>query len=266
MKRKRLLYKSKVEYMAGDGIYTMNHVLGCSHGCLYCYAFKMARRFGQVEDYQQWCKPEIVENTLELLESELTKNRKEPIKRVFMSFMTDPFPYSYDEDPKISINQIRDLSVEAIKLINGHGIPVTTLSKGYTPRRLAGLHAGNEFGATVTTYDAGWTARNEPGATSAAARHTSLAVLSSQGERTWISIEPFGLIEPNFDYRSKWFSGLEGLLNSFDFVDRIVFGKANYTSAAYKNPAWYRECASIVREFCGDRGIECIIKKGTADE
>ena len=44
MERKSLLYKTGVEY----GDYTINHVQGCSHGCMYpCYAFMMARRFGK---------------------------------------------------------------------------------------------------------------------------------------------------------------------------------------------------------------------------
>ena len=43
IKRKTMLYKTGVEY----GDYTINHVLGCSHGCNYpCYAFLMAKRFG----------------------------------------------------------------------------------------------------------------------------------------------------------------------------------------------------------------------------
>ena len=38
--RKTLLYKTGVEY----GDYTINHIQGCSHGCLYpCYAFMMAK-------------------------------------------------------------------------------------------------------------------------------------------------------------------------------------------------------------------------------
>lgn len=37
--RKTLLYKTGVEY----GDYTMNHVFGCAHGCLYpCYAYALA--------------------------------------------------------------------------------------------------------------------------------------------------------------------------------------------------------------------------------
>lgn len=36
IERKSMLYRTGVEY----GDYTMNHVLGCSHGCKYpCYAF-----------------------------------------------------------------------------------------------------------------------------------------------------------------------------------------------------------------------------------
>lgn len=70
--RKAMLYKSKVEYMSGEGVYAMNHVLGCSHGCKYpCYAYLAAKRVGQVESYEQWREPKPVENALELLEREL---------------------------------------------------------------------------------------------------------------------------------------------------------------------------------------------------
>ena len=70
MERKSLLYKTGVEY----GDYTINHVQGCSHGCLYpCYAFMMARRFGKVKDYNEWIKPVIVDNAIDLLKKELPK-------------------------------------------------------------------------------------------------------------------------------------------------------------------------------------------------
>ena len=50
IKRKSLLYKTAVEY----GDYTINHVQGCSHGCIYpCYAMLMARRFGKVATYKE---------------------------------------------------------------------------------------------------------------------------------------------------------------------------------------------------------------------
>ena len=71
--RKSLLYKSKVEYSD----YTVNHVVGCSHGCKYpCYAMMLAKRFGRVKDYEDWCHPVLVKNALELLDNELPKQKE----------------------------------------------------------------------------------------------------------------------------------------------------------------------------------------------
>ena len=68
--RKSLLYKTDVEY----GDYTINHVEGCSHGCLYpCYAMMLKKRFGVIKDYNDWLEPKIVGNALELLEKEIPK-------------------------------------------------------------------------------------------------------------------------------------------------------------------------------------------------
>ena len=70
IKRKSMLYKTGVEY----GDYTMNHVLGCSHGCQYpCYAMMIAKRYGRVKSYEDWCEPRLVENALELLDREILK-------------------------------------------------------------------------------------------------------------------------------------------------------------------------------------------------
>jgi DNA repair photolyase len=58
--RKSLLYKTNVEYAD----YCLNHVLGCSHGCLYpCYAYLLKKRTGAVKDYKEWTEPKIVSNT-----------------------------------------------------------------------------------------------------------------------------------------------------------------------------------------------------------
>ena len=93
IERKSMLYKTGVEY----GDYTMNHVLGCSHGCKYpCYAFALKKRFGQVPTYEQWLQPYLVSNTLELLDRELPR-LLDKIESVELCFTTDPFMYDYDE-------------------------------------------------------------------------------------------------------------------------------------------------------------------------
>lgn len=99
IQRKTMLYKTGVEY----GDFTMNHVLGCAYGCKYpCYAFMMKKRFGQVSSYEDWLEPYLVSNTLELLDSEIPRLKKE-IKTVQLCFTTDPFMYGYDEIAQMSL-------------------------------------------------------------------------------------------------------------------------------------------------------------------
>src|SRR4030043_443936 len=89
IQRKSLLYKSEVEYAD----FCLNHVEGCSHGCKYpCYAYMMKRRCGIVKTYEEWCRPKIVSNALELLDKEIPKY-KNKIKYVHLCFSTDPFMY-----------------------------------------------------------------------------------------------------------------------------------------------------------------------------
>ena len=70
IQRKSLLYKSTVEYAD----YCINHAEGCSHGCKFpCYAMNMKKRCGIIRDYNDWIKPKIVSNALELLDKEIPK-------------------------------------------------------------------------------------------------------------------------------------------------------------------------------------------------
>ena len=144
IQRKTMLYETGVEY----GDYTMNHVLGCSHGCKFpCYAFLQKKRFGQVKEYEDWCKPYIVSNTIELLYKEIPK-LKDKIKSVQLCFTTDPFMYGYDE--------IAKMSMDAIHLLNMNGIKCTVLTKGLLPIELADkkrFPIENEYGITLISLD-----------------------------------------------------------------------------------------------------------------
>ena len=141
IKRKSMLYVTGVEY----GDYTMNHVLGCSHGCKYpCYAYMLKKRFGQVKSYDEWIEPYLVSNTLELLDKEIPRLKKK-IKSVQLCFTTDPFMYGYDE--------ISDMSIKSIKKLNEAGIKCTVLTKGLIPIDLKDFSKENEYGITLISLD-----------------------------------------------------------------------------------------------------------------
>ena len=250
MERKSLLYKTGVEY----GDYTVNHVQGCSHGCLYpCYAFMLARRFGTVKTYEQWMEPIIVNNAIELLIKELPK-LKEKINSVHLCFTTDPFMYKY--------NDICGLSIEIIKLINSYNIPCTALTKGVLPKELCDLGKENSYGITLISLNEEFRKEMEPESAPYKDRIASLKRLHDSGCKTWVSIEPYPT--PNFIEQD-----FEEILESVSFVDKIIFGRLHYNKkvSAYKNyKEYYNDLAERVITFCTDRNIEYHIKNKTVTE
>lgn len=245
--RKSMLYKTGVEY----GDYTMNHVLGCYHGCKYpCYAYLMARRFGKVKSYEEWCEPKIVSNTLELLEDEIPK-LKNKIKFVHLCFTTDPFMENYPEVYKMSLDVIGKLNVA--------GIRCNVLTKGVLPVGLCDLSRRNEYGITLVSLDEGYRKEYEPNAVSCRERIAALRNLHEAGCKTWVSIEPYPT--PNIISQD-----LMALLESISFVDKIVFGMTHYNRKVteYKNyKGFYNEESDKVVAFCKSNGILCHIKDGT---
>ena len=247
VERKTMLYKTGVEY----GDYTMNHVQGCSHGCLYpCYAFLLKKRFGQIKSYEQWIEPVLVSNTLELLDKEIPR-LKDKIQSVHLCFTTDPFMHGYPE--------ISEMSIAAIKKLNAAGIKCTALTKGILPIELADLSKDNEYGITFVSLNEEYRAKMEPGAAPYAERLAALRALHDAGCRTWVSMEPYptpNLIDQN----------LHDLLEAVSFVDKIIFGRTNYSTevSSYKeHRAYYNKLAAEVVSFCEERGMQYHIKEKT---
>lgn len=179
IRRKTMIYKTGVEY----GDYTINHVLGCSHGCKYpCYAYMMKKRFGDIASYEEWCEPALVENTLEILDDEIPKF-KSKIHMLHLCFTTDPFMYEYDE--------VGDMSLAAIKKLNAAGIPCSVLTKGILPAELANCSKENEYGITLVSLNEEFRRKMEPGSATFADRLAALRVLHDSGCKTWVSIEPY---------------------------------------------------------------------------
>lgn len=245
--RKSMLYRTAVEY----GDYTMNHVQGCAHGCNYpCYAMQMAKRFGKVGSYEDWCEPAIVSNTLELLDREIPR-LKGKIDHVQLCFTTDAFMYGYDD--------IGEMSLRAIARLNDAGIPCRVLSKGLLPADLAELSRENSYGITLVSLDERYREECEPGAAPYAERIEALRRLHDAGCRTWVSMEPYPT--PNIVRQD-----IGRVLEAASFADRVIFGRTNYNKAVssyHGVKGWYEDRVLDVIGFCRERGIGYHIKKGT---
>lgn len=250
VKKKSLLYKSKVEYAT----FCINHVLGCAHGCTYpCYALLMAKRFGRIKDYADWLQPKLVENALHILDREIPKYKNQ-IEFVHLCFTTDPFMYGYDE--------VGDLSLRIIKKLNENGIKTTVLTKGIYPKVLTNKEIygyDNAYGISLVSLSENFRRRFEPFSAPFEERVRSLKYLHDAGLKTWVSVEPYptpNLIEQD----------ISDVLNIVSFADKIIFGKLNYNfkASSFEGSAdFYEYCSKIVITFCKENHIKCHIKNGT---
>lgn len=248
--RKSLLYKTEVEY----GDYTVNHVLGCQHGCLYpCYAFNMAKRFGNVKTYKEWITPKLVSNTLELLDVEIPK-LKEKIKSVQLCFTTDPFMSNYPE--------VGEMTLKIINRLNRDEIKAVILTKSILPEELLNTSKINEYGITLVSLSERFRKKYESFTSKYDERVEALKRLHDNGFKTWVSIEPYPT--PNICSQD-----LNEILNKISFVDYIVFGRLHYNkeATAYKeHKTFYNDCAQKVIDFCKEKNIKYHIKNGTMTE
>ncbi len=250
IKRRTLLYKSGVEYAD----FCLNHVEGCSHGCKYpCYAYMMKKRCGVIKTYEEWRRPKIVSNALELLDREIPKY-KNRIKFVHLCFSTDPFMFNQKE--------VSELSLKIIDKLNINGIKCTVLTKGIYPIGLAkrnGCSINNEYGITLVSLNENFRKKYEPNSAPFKVRINSLRYLHEKGFKTWVSIEPYPT--PNLIKQD-----LIKILETVSFVDKIIFGRLNYNSeiSEFKNNREYYNSLSLsVIKYCKERNIDYHIKHGT---
>jgi len=213
----------------------------------------MKKRCGVIKDYNDWVKPKIVINALELLDKEIPR-LKDKIKVVHLSFTTDPFMYKQPE--------VADLTLKIIEKLNRAGIRCTVLTKGIYPKELTDKNRfsrDNEYAITLVSLSDKFHQQFEPGASPYRQRIKSLKYLHDKGLKTWISMEPYptmNLVEQD----------LSGILNEIRFADKIIFGKLNYNikaSSFQNNKEFYDERAKEVISFCQKNKIDYHIKYGT---
>jgi DNA repair photolyase len=245
--RKSLIYKTAVEY----GDYTLNHVLGCSHGCKYpCYAMLLKKRFGEIKSYQDWTNPRLVSNYKEILEKELPKY-KDNIDTLHLCFTTDPFMVGYPE--------IINASIDILNMIASHGVKASVLTKGVYPEEMAHLPKKFSLGITLISLDETFRSKIEPGSAPYKDRIESLKRMSDLGFHTWVSIEPYPT--PNIIKQD-----LITILDEVSFVNKIIFGRMNYNkevTSYKKHKSYFNDLAKQVIDYCKMHNIDYHIKDGT---
>jgi DNA repair photolyase len=214
----------------------------------------MAKHYGRVAGYNEWCKPRLVGNALALLDKELPKLRAKAESgagteefRIHLCLTTDPFMVGWPE--------IQALSLRIIEKINANGLACDVLTKGVLPRELAGrgFNRENRYGISIVSLNESFRKQWEPNTASYMDRIKALSFLHKHGFSTYAHIEPYPT--PNILKQD-----LEPFLQAVAFVDSIYFGGWNYSQVAGSYPdseRFYGELSKKVRAFCRANGIDC---------
>ena len=158
----------------------LNLYLACSHHCLYCYVPNVIQK--PREEYFQIADPR--KNLAHKLRNELRHGP--PTKQVFLSFVSDPYSHSTDDNA---------ITRQCLEALLEHNVPVSVLTKS-GPVCLKDLDLFKAFGdriqvgASLTFYDQGKSNKWESGAASPQERLDTLRFLKQSGIKTWGSFEP----------------------------------------------------------------------------
>ena len=217
----RPIYKPKGR--AGEyGDYAINIYTGCTHGCTYCYARDMAKRFGTADGWKD-VKPR--EGIVEAVKEQLT-GMKGAGKLIHLCFTCDPYPADVDTTPTRQI-------IRAIKESGNH-VQILTKSGARAIRDFDLLDENDWFGVTITGADKSM----EPNADRAEDNFIELVKAHHMGIKTWVSFEP--VIAP--ETVLKW-------IEQTYFADKIKIGKLNHRKSDVDWKAFGEECEALCQRL-----------------
>jgi DNA repair photolyase len=246
-----LIYIPKGEALE-YAFYGINHYIGCSHGCTYCYMRKMYERY-QTPGFD---KPRAKMDPVDFIRA-LSKDAVKLIgktgstgspfnKRVQLCFATDPY---------IPLDGELKLTRAVIEVLRECRIPFQILTKGGDlAQRDFDLYGPNDlFGVTLTVPQADEISEElEPYAASPQQRMANLKTAHAAGIKTWVSLEP--VLWPA--------DSLKIIEQTADFVNLYKIGKLNPTGPITNE--LYRKFAIDAVDLCEQRGVKYYLKDNLA--
>lgn len=221
------------------GELALNIYTGCNHGCVYCYARKMAERYTSKDCICGFDKPRPRTDIVESVKRQLSNGKIEG-RTIHLCFSCDPYPADIDTTP----------TREIIKIIKNSGNHVQILTKGGSraERDFDLLDGGDWFGVTIAG-NVEQTAINEPKADDLFKRAMSLGNAHLKGIKTWVSFEP--VYDPEAIY--------SGIRNA-DYVDLFKIGKLNYAPSEIDWAEFGRSCEILCKRYGRDYYIKADLR------
>ncbi len=175
IKCKSILTKSGIEGVD----YAINPYVGCSHGCVYCYAIFMKRFTGHEEEWGTFVDAKV--NAAEVLARQM---RRAKAGNIVFSTVTDAYQ---------PLERKYQITRACLEVLTAYDFPVSILTKSDLVLRdldLLRLLRDVEIGFTIATLDEDVWWVFEPRSSPVPARLAALAELAEAGIKTWAFCGP----------------------------------------------------------------------------
>ncbi|MFA5410065.1 MAG: radical SAM protein [Bacilli bacterium] len=223
-----------------------NLYAGCDHGCVYCYAplaTRKSRETFNVPSPRAGILNKILDDAQEL-------QRQRETRSILFCFTCDPYQ---------KIDERYQITREALKILLGHGLNVTILTKGGARSErdfdLLAEHPDQvTYAATLVFTDEERRLRYETGtATPTMERITALKRAHRLGIQTWVSLEP--VFDP--------VQSLDLIRQTHEFVDLYKVGTLNYMleAKAIDWSAFGRDAIALLESLGKDYYIKDDLKR-----
>jgi DNA repair photolyase len=231
---KSILNKSGIEGVE----YAINPYIGCTHGCVYCYARFMTRWYHPGEKWGTFV--DIKKNAIECLNKDIKS--KKPGK-ILLSSVTDPYQ---------PVEKEKEITRNILKILKDHTFPVNILTKSDLVIRDLDIISNMfdvEVGLTITCYYDETRKIFEPRASPINARIEALQNFSDVG------ISTYAFLGPLLPYLSE--ERLDLLLNNLaDKVGRVIVDRLNIKAGNWKTIKLalkdnYPNLLDLFQEACG---------------
>ena len=172
---KSILIKSGIEGVD----YAVNPYVGCSHGCVYCYAIFMKRFTGHKEEWGTFVDARV--NAAEVLAKQM---RWAKPGNIVFGTVTDAYQ---------PLERKYQITRACLEVLTAYDFPVSILTKSdLVLRDLDILHRLRdvEVGFTIATLDEEVRRLFEPHSSPITARLAALSQLAEEGIRTWAFCGP----------------------------------------------------------------------------
>jgi DNA repair photolyase len=211
-----------------------NIYTGCSHGCTYCYAREISKKFGREHDYES---PQPRTNIVELVEKDCQK-LPSGSGQILLCFTTDPYQHGKDNST----------TREIIQTIKKYNLNFCVLTKG-GKSALVDIdlyQSGDSFASSLTCLEENTWKTYEPGSASPQERIETIQKFHAAGIETWASLEP--VIDPK--------QTLDIIHQTHDYISLYKIGKLNHV----ENSTDWQTFGISAASLCDRYGVPFYIK------